>query len=587
MFTSRTIRVLVLVMAAALCASGQTPQPQVKTEATDSAATGAITGKVINESGQPLAGALVQVRALGANGPGMMTSTNRDGEFRATGLDRGSYQVVASMATYTPQPREPSSVQPTYHLGDSMTLTLIKGGVVTGTVTNANGEPLVAVGVRVQMSRDANGRRTANGYRRELPTDDRGIYRVYGLLPGTYVVSAGGPSSYGPSEQNGFETDVPTYAPSATRDTATEISVHSGEEVTGVDIRYRGEQGRTITGIVNAPNSAAFNVVLSASGEGAVPWTTSFYQAANVEGFVFKGIADGEYQLVAMSYGRGGSRDVAAAVKRVVVRGVDVSGIELTTAPLATISGRVVLAETKVPECADKQRPEFNEIVVSAWHDDNEAAKETPLSLWSIGAPAAADADGNFVLRNLASGEYYFATRATAKYWYLDSITLPGTPNATAGNAAAVKVASKPIDATTVWTKVKTGDRLSGLTVTLAQGAATLRGRLVSEGQQVPEKLFVYLVPSEKEKAEAVLRYYAAPVSPDGKIALHNIAPGRYWVLAQTFTEDAATPLTKLRLPLETATRTRLRRDAEAAKTEIELKPCQNLNDFQLPFKPQ
>ncbi|HJT65492.1 MAG TPA: carboxypeptidase-like regulatory domain-containing protein [Pyrinomonadaceae bacterium] len=583
MFTWQTIRVLALVVSAALCALGQTQQQPVKTETTDSPATGAITGKVLNENGQPLASALVQVRAVNGTGPGQMANTNREGEFRVSDLDRGSYTVMASMPAYVLQPRDQSATQsPTYHIGDSVTLTLIKGGVVTGTVTDANGDPVVAVGVRVQMSRDANGRRTANGFRRETLTDDRGIYRAYGLLPGTYVVAAGGPGWYGPQEQNGFETDVPTYAPSATRDTAMEINVRGGEETVGIDIRYRGEQGRTISGVVNAPpNTGAFNVVLSASGEGAVPWTTTYYQAAYVEGFVFKGIADGEYQLVAMSYGRAGSRDVAAAVKRIVVRGADLSGIELNTAPLATISGRVVLEETKVPECTDKRLPEFNEILVSAWHNDNEAAKETPASLWSIGAPTAPDADGNFTLRNLASGDYYFATRFTAKYWYLQSIAFPA-PQAT---SATAKAPSKPVDTTVAWTKVKAGDRLSGLTVTVAQGAASLRGQLVSEGNQVPEKLFVYLVPSEREKAEAVLRYYAAPVSPDGKIALHNIAPGRYWVVAQTFTDAAATPLTRLRLPHETATRARLRRDAEAAKTEIELKPCQTTSDFQLPFK--
>jgi len=570
-------------MWATVCALGQTPSQPVKTESSDSPATGTISGKVINENGQPLAGALVQIRAINSSttGPGRMTNANREGEFRVDGLDRATYTVTASLAAYTPQPRDPSATQqPTYHLGDSVTLTLMRGGVVTGAVTNANGEPVVAVTVRAQMSRDANGRRTANGSRRESLTDDRGIYRVYGLPTGTYVVSAGGPNQYGPAEENGFETDVPTYAPASTRDTATEISVRGGEEVP-VDIRYRGEQGRTISGVVNAPNSGGFNVVLSASGEGAVPWSTTFYQAYNVDGFVFKGIADGEYQLLATAYGRGtGPRDVAAAVKRVIVRGADVSGIELTPAPLATVSGRVVFEESKLPECTDKQRPEFNEVVVSAWHNDTEAAKNTPASLWSIGAPTAADADGSFSLRNLATGEYYFATRFTAKYWYLHSITLPAPPA-----IAAAKVASKPVDATVVWTKLKAGDRLSGLTVTLAQGAAILRGQLVSEGQQVPEKLFVYLVPSEREKAEAVLRYYAAPVSPDGKIALNNIAPGRYWVLAQTFNEDAVTPLTKLRLPHETATRARLRRDAEAGKTELELKPCQNVSDFQLPFK--
>ncbi|MEN3327487.1 MAG: hypothetical protein V7638_2294 [Acidobacteriota bacterium] len=580
MITLRSIQVIAVVMLAALFVVGQTQQPAVKTESRDSQAIGAITGKVVNENGQPLAGAAVQVRVVGGNGPGQMTSTDREGEFRVNGLDRASYAVSAALPAYTTPPRDPSSTQPpAYRIGDSVTLTLIKGAVVTGTVSNANGEPVVAVNVRVQMSRDANGKRVPSGFSREKPTDDRGVYRIYGLLPGTYVVSAGGPGTYGSSEQNAFDTDVPTFAPSATRDTATEINMRAGEEANGVDIRYRGEQGRTVSGVVNAPADAGFNLILSASGEGGVPWTTNFYQAPGVRGFMFNGIADGEYQLLAMSYPRGG-RELAAAVKRISVRGADVSGIELTTVPLGVISGRVALEDSKVPECSDKQRPQFNEIIVSAWHNDNEAAKETPGTLWSIGAPVPADVDGSFTLRNLAAGEYYVATRFTAKYWYLQSISFAPPAN------AAAKVASKAVDAPGVWTKVKAGDRLSGFTVTLALGAGSLRGQVVTgEGTQVPEKLFVYLVPSEREKAEAVLRYYAVPVAADGKIALHNIAPGRYWIVAQTFAEDAATPLTKLRLPDGTETRARLRREAEAAKTEVEFKPCQNVTDFELPLK--
>lgn len=570
---------IAVIMLALLSVMGQTQQQsQIKTETADTTAGDAITGKVVNESGQPIAGALVQVRAVGASGMGHVTSTSPEGEFRLTGLDRAAYSVSASMPAYVLAPRDPSSTpQPTYHLGDAVTLTLIKGGVVTGTVTNANGEAVVAVNVRVQMSRDANGRRVPNGFSREKATDDRGIYRIYGLLPGTYVVSAGGPNTYVAPERDAFDTDVPTYAPSATRDTATEISVRSGEEVSGVDIRYRGEQGRSVSGEIKTPADVAVNIILSASGDGAVPWTTSTYYQGDGR-FMFHGIADGEYQLLAMSYARGGSREVSAAVKKIVVRGADVSGIELVPVPLATVSGRVVLEESKLSECSDKQRPQFNEVVVSAWHNDNEAAKETPATLWSIGAPVPADADGNFTLRNLAGGDYYFATRLTAKYWYLQSISL--APAA----SVATKGPGKPVDTTVGWTKLKPGERLSGLTVTLAQGAASLRGQLVSENQQVPEKLFVYLVPSESEKA--VLRYYAAPVTPDGKIALHNIAPGHYWVVAQRFTEDVATPLTLLRRPDAAEARARLRREAEAAKTEVELKPWQNVVDFQLPFRP-
>ena len=57
--------------------------------------------------------------------------------------------------------------------------------------------------------------------------------------------------------------------------------------------------------------------------------------------------------------------------------------------------------------------------------------------------------------------------------------------------------------------------------------------------------------------------------------------PGRYWILAQPAIES---PLTKLRLPDEIETRLRLRRAAEAGKTEIEFKPCQNVVDYKVRF---
>jgi len=54
------------------------------------------------------------------------------------------------------------------------------------------------------------------------------------------------------------------------------------------------------------------------------------------------------------------------------------------------------------------------------------------------------------------------------------------------------------------------------------------------------------------------------------------------WIVAQPAIDNAPSPLTKLRLPEETETRAKLRRDAEAEKTEIEFKPCQNVTDYQL-----
>jgi hypothetical protein len=250
--------------------------------------------------------------------------------------------------------------------------------------------------------------------------------------------------------------------------------------------------------------------------------------------------------------------------KLIQIRGADVTGVELATQPLGSVSGRVVLEETKAPECTDKKRPVFGETSVSAWHKEQEPGKDRARFVWSMGQPARADAQGNVTLRALAAGEYRFVTQFSAKEWYLRSISFAAS------------------DAMKKWTRVKPGDRLSGLTVTLTQGAASLSGEIVvGEGETVPEKLVVYLAPVEREKADDVLRFYAALVSK-GKVELTNIAPGRYWVLAQPAIDDAASPLTKLRLPDEVETRLRLRRASEAAKMEIELKPCQRAVDFRI-----
>jgi hypothetical protein len=462
-----------------------------------------------------------------------------------------------------------------YEIGDSVTFVLVKGGVITGKVVTPEGEPVVAIGVRVEMTRDANGRRiTGPSTVQENPTDDRGIYRIYGLPAGTYIVMVGGGTNdYSRTGINAFDTNVPTYAPSSTRDEAAEINLRAGEELTDVDIRYRGEPGRSISGTIRGSirEEWGFAVTLTSIGDGGFQRNESIHQEPNNREFVFSGIADGDYYLTAHGILQTGEQS-ASESKLVKIRGADVNGIELLAQPLASVSGRVVLEETKAPECTDKKRPAFTETSVSAWHKGQEPDKDRARFIWSLGQPVRPDAEGNVKLSNLAAGEYRFVTQFSAKDWYLQSISF-----------AAPGPKAKPVDAMKTWTRVKPGDRLSGLTVTLAQGAASLSGKIVvGEGETVPDKLVVYLVPVEREKSDDLLRFYAAPVNADEEVELNNIAPGRYWILAQPAIDSAESPLTKLRLPYVAETRLRLRRAAEVAKTEIELKPCQNVVDFRI-----
>lgn len=585
---------LVSVFAISICAQSQPDEAQT-------ASTGAITGQVVTDTGQPVAGAAVFVRAYGSTGAVRTTSTDAEGNFQVSGLEPVTYIVGATFSAFVTAPRDPESTQASYfRVGDSVKIQLIKGGVITGSVVTSADEPVVAVKVRAFMIRDANGRpmRYGAGFRERL-TDDRGIYRIYGLAAGTYVLSAGGGGSFSGFNASPYETDMPTFAPSSPRDTAMEVIVQPGSEMSNVDIRYRGEPGRIISGNALDPTGAAagnFTIYLSPVSSGVSQWSNSTFQPPGTQGFSLYGVADGDYHVVAQTYFPTGEFALSEP-KRIKVNGADVTGLELLVKPLASITGRVELEESKLPECKGKRRPLFAETLITSWHNEKNIAKDQPQFPWSLGAPIFPDKQGDFTMRNLAPGQYRLQTRPLAKYWYLKSISLKSSapaPKATAarapaGRAPAAKNAQlgRLVDAARNWTTLKSGDRVSGLTITLADGAASLKGQIKpAEGQKLPPRLFVYVVPAEPENAEDVLRFFGALVEADGSFALNNLPPGRYLTIAKAIGESESNVLSKLRLPDESEVRTKLRQEATLAKIETELKPCQNLTNFSLPLKP-
>ena len=552
---------------------------------------GTISGRVVNESGRPLPDAGVTLARWGSmymdSTPtdSIRTTTDREGKFEVSGLQPVIYQVFAFLQGYAPLLRNLDDTQTSlYRVGDSVTLVLTKGGVITGTVTNQAGEPIVGVNVRAVMIRAANYSLFPYGPMGGADlTDDRGIYRIYGLPEGTYVVSAGGGGEMRYSEVDPFDKDIPTYAPASTRDTAQEIIVRAGAESNGVDIQYRGGSGHSVSGSARGPEGAQplhFGIFLaSANGSGL---QTRASQGPNDRGFMLQGVDDGDYNITAISQRPDGELMFSAA-KQVKVSGADVTGVELVVQPLSSVTGRVILEESKTTECADKQRPILTETLISAQNQEsvisarNKGIDILQLPFRFLGLTASADERGNVLLKNLPSGRYYFTTQYFAKDWYLKSLSL--MPPETASTKAG-----KPLDPARTWTTLKPGDRLNGLTITLAQGAASLRGHIaLSKGETLAEKLYVYLLPAEKEAADDPLRFYGAAVTENGKVALNNLAPGRYWVFAQGVTDESESTLLRLRLPDEKAYRTKLRREAETMKTEIELKPCQQVADLKVP----
>jgi hypothetical protein len=564
----------VIVLCLSLWAHYAYAQPPGKSVAqTATTKLGSITGRVLAD-GQAVMNASVTVTRVNATTASRYVPTNDNGDFEAKDLDAGIYRVRASAPGYVATLND-SAEDTYYRVGDSILLTMTKGGVISGKVTGANDEPVIAVRVRALMIRDSEGKTAIGGdATNDRLTDDRGIYRIFGLRPGTYVVYAGGRGSSGYGV-NAFDNDAPTYAPSSTRDTAAEISLGSAEEKT-VDIHYRGEAGHSISGNATAPanpNSPWISINLTRVVDGAADVKFSTHQNSTPKGFEFQGIADGEY-LIWAQYSRTGGDAVVSEPRRVTVKGADVTGIDLTTKPLATVAGEFVLERSKIESCKGKP-PAFDETVVAIQRKPKTPEKDWPeLPLFSS-AQATPDTSGRFVLRNLWSGAYDLEVRFFSRYWYLRSIKYP--------SSSAASRSAETNGASGNHLSLKAGDGFNGIKITLAEGAASLAGQIKLPKDQLPKATsFIYLVPAEKDAADDALRFFTAEIEADGSFALDNLPPGRYWSIVKTPSDKDPKSIKTLRIADAVEMRAKLRTEAEAARHELELHDCQKLADYQL-----
>jgi len=550
----------------------------------DSAKKGAsfITGRLIDESGQPIPNAGVFVRKAGAStSQNRSMGTDENGRFRADDLAAGAYSVSAHVPGYVPVTE--ALQREYYHAGDEVTLRMMKGGVITGTVTNSAGEPVVGVRVSPLRVRDSEnktirGAVLSGNFR---TTDDRGVYRMYGLAPGTYLVVASGGGQMGYIE-SGFDGDVPTYYPSTNRDAATEVAVRAGEEITGIDIRYRGDRGYIISGTLSGslgPESGQRGVLVSLTNAAAGVLESRAYVPLRAgRGFALYGVPDGEYDLMAQT-DAGTEAGAGSAPRHVVVKGADVTGIDLALAPYGSISGRAVLERIpeaeRTSECKAQRIALLDELVLTARRDEKSGVKDSPPAALLSSNESSPDEKGEFKLVSLAAGRYRIETRLPTEDWFVRAITKPGLP-----------AGSKQTDIAGAGLALTTSQRMADLTVTLAEGAAAVRGKVIpaAEGSRLPAQLRVHLVPAEPESADDAIRFWEARIDSEGVFSLTNLAPGIYYLLAQAVARDQLMERNPQPLAWDPAARAKLRREAMAAKVLFDLQRCQRVKDYVIKY---
>jgi protocatechuate 3,4-dioxygenase beta subunit len=570
--------------------TGGSPEPgafQVRDSraATPANTLGSISGvvRVSDGSGAPARFARVIVRS--ANVPGERISiTDDEGRYAVMGLSAGVYQVSVTKPAYLTMffgARRPLTAAGTPVRVDAgqtvkgIDITLVRGGVLTGMVTDPDGEP--ASNVRIQLLQrtmiDGEPRLQAAPSTGNSMTDDRGMFRLFGLRPGSYAVAATIQGVTGPGNEvrqlsdqeirdavseaakaarppglDGTPRVIPPAPPGATavlppagRPVGFSPVYYPGtpiEEQAGLLTISPGQETRIALSMQLVPTARVEGTVSLPDGQPApIGGTSISLQYSSATGsasasarigqngrFEAQGLAPGRYSITARltQQDRGPNPAPGTPVtfvqlfaqQEVDVNGVDVSGIALTLAPPLTVTGRVIFEGGTPPADA----------VVQVRLD---AAGRNPTAAFARQLKTADN--GEFAISNVTPGRYRVSGSVSVQ-------APPGTPTLT----APWSVKSATIDGRDAFETafdIAAGRPPGAIVVTMTSRLPQLSATITDEANKpIPNMMFVLFSASREHWIGSNARRVRLVSRPtdEGVFQFGSMLPGEYYLAVVT-----------------------------------------------------
>jgi hypothetical protein len=269
-----------------------------------------------------------------------MTATNSEGVFSFDSVEPGNYRIGFEHYGYQSVPGNLASAITHLDPGQKLAglnLTAVPSGAISGTILDADGEPLVEAAVHLIRTKWWHGRRV--GVRvRMVWTNDLGTYRLENLEPGEYYIRASGPSSrievLTVSDGPGLPemAAIPMFYPRAVTMTgAVPIRVGVGDEVSAIDLRLPMERAFHIRGTVDPPPTDTFTdrapyPAASHDDGGVEDWAEFFGWFGRDGSFEIAGVPSGNYLVREFR-----KSETLSDPARARIESGDVSGVRLTT----------------------------------------------------------------------------------------------------------------------------------------------------------------------------------------------------------------------------------------------------------------
>ncbi|MGO9270129.1 MAG: carboxypeptidase regulatory-like domain-containing protein [Terriglobia bacterium] len=461
------------------------------------------------KTGQPVKKALVEMHPTDKDQPYFSVITDASGHFVLKNLVAGRYQLGARANGYVLQRYGARSFR---QRGTSLTLTsgqhkdgidfrLTPWGVISGTVYDQDGDPVVGGVVRAMRSAyTERGRQWSYGGMAR--TDDRGEYRLYGIQPGRYLVVA--TYQRGGALVAADEAYLPTYFPSATDSAqATPLQVGAGEEVGAINLFFTKTRGVDVRGrVINLIAGQSPSIILVPHRTGAGAAGNYYNSNPNDQGeFEIRGVPPGEYLAYARFADEGphylGRSEVS-------VGSVDVNGVDIWLSSGIEMRGRVWI-DTKTPPPFDFTRLSMGLRGV----DETEGQ-----------AVAEIKADGTFVVPAVFDGTYRLVVRGFPEEFYLKSARLGDTD--VLGKVLQVSHTQPP----------------GTLDLMFSPKGGRIDGTVLNEQHPV-EGAVVAFVPDDAHREHDEL-YSVTTTDSQGRFSLLGLPPGDFTLYAFDEVEDYA-----------------------------------------------
>jgi hypothetical protein len=389
---------------------------------------------------------------------------------------------------------------------DRIDFNLPRGAVISGRLYDEFGEPMTNARVQAMRYRFVAGERRLTGAGRASATDDRGEFRLFGLPPGEYLLSADVPRfENGGDDRSNY---APTYYP------GTPSPAEAQRITVGV-----GQEASASFALLLVPTASVRGTVLSSSGRpltsgsvGIEPEESQsgfrmFGGGSRIEGdgtFRIRNVAPGSYILEVRSNDDDDEAAEFASIP-ITVSGEDVSGLVVRTTPGSTATGRIVFEPALPPGIP----PEDLRVTTLS---TSRAARGRS------GRARVAD-DWTFELNGL-SGDRLIRIDGEPNGWYLKAVSLN-----------ARDITDTPLD-------FSSGDRVDGLRVVLTQRMGGVSGTVTdAPGQPIREYAAVVFA-EDATRWKAPTRFVAAGrPNQDGLFEVSGLPPGRYLAVAVDYLE--------------------------------------------------